>query len=253
MSFLSSSSSSSSAAASASISPSAIGSSLSSSSSSGARKGVLYNPGKQDKKFSEIIKDTPYKHLTEVLVKYNVSINRKFLGHWWLSFEMEGSTLPNLSLEIRTPDLKSIKREIYTDKEKSTHCGIIEGTLTDILDVADHIVAKMEYYSIFTSNSQHFCNNFLHHYGFKVYRTTLGKEVTAEIEKVNDKTPEQNALIVELQQVIMKRGISEEPLQQLRENEGISDAPLQQSSRSEIEERILYHFAELLNALVGVN
>ena len=245
MSFLGSlasgSSSSSSAAASTSISPSAIGSSLSSSSSSGARKGVQYNPGKYDKEFSEIIKDTPYKDITGVPGKFKVSINRKFCGHWFLLFEMEGSTLPNLSLEISTPDVKSIKREIYThnDNGKSTHCGIIKGTLTSIINVADRIVAEMEYYRLFTSNCQHFCNNFLNHYGFEVYSTTLGKNVTAEIEKQSDLTPEQNALKEEIVRMMLI---------------GINfDTPLQQPGRSEIEARMRRHFAALLNGFVGAN
>ena len=253
MSFLGSLASSSSVSSSASVDPKSL-SVLSSGSSSlsGTRKGVQHNPGKQDKKFSEIIKDTPYKHLTEVLVKYNVSINRKSWGHWFLLLEMEGSEMENLSLEISTPDLKSIKREIYTDREKSTRCGIIEGRkLIDILNTADRIVVEMKCYSLFKSNCQHFCNNFLNHYGLTVYPTTVGKEVTAEIKKLSDKTPEQNALLAELQQVIMNRGISEEPLQQMHANEGISDA--QFSSRSEIEERILHNFAALLNLLVGAN
>ena len=243
MSFLNSFSLSS-GAASASISLSSIGSSLSSSSSScssGARKGVQYNPGSQDKKFSEIITDTPYKDITGVPGKFNVSINRKICGHWFLLFELEGSTLPNLSLEISTADVESIKREIYThnDNGKSTPCGIIQGTLTSIINVADRIVAEMEYYRLFTSNCQHFCNNFLNHYGFEVYSTTLGKDVTVEIEKLikSDLTPEQNALKEEIVRMML-----------IGDN---FDTPTQQPGRSEMEARIRRHFAALLNGLVG--
>ena len=173
---------------------------------------------------------------------------------------MEDSTLPNVSIEISTPDMKSLKREIYTDNERSTHCGIIEGSrLTDMLDVADCIIDKMEYYSLFTSNCQHFCNNFLNHYGFKVYGTTLGKEVTAEIEKQIDKTPEQNAVLEKLQQMHANGDISDAPLPLMPVNKDASlqlvpfrSAPLQ-PSQSEIEARMRRHFAALLNALVGAN
>ena len=227
---------------SASVGPSAAGSLFSSSGSSSSRQGVQYNPGSQDNKFCDIIKDTPYNYLTEVPVKYNVSINRKIFGHWFLVLEMEleGSTLPNLSLEISTPDLKSIKREIYTNSEKSTYCGPIVGyTLTSILNVADSIVANMGFYSLFTSNCQHFCNNFLNHYGFGVYNTTLGKDVTAEIEKQIDKTPEQYAVLGEIQQLTMIGNIS--------------DAPLQQPIQYETERKMRLYFALLLNAFVRAN
>ena len=152
---------------------------------------------------------------------------------------MEGSTLPNLSLEISTPDMSSIKREIYTDSEKSTHCGIIQDTLASIIDVADRIVTEMGSYSLFTSNCQHFCNNFLNHYGFEVYSTTLGKDVTAEIEKQSNLTPEQNALKEEIAQMML-----------IGDN---FDTPLQQPGRSEIEARIKRHFATLVNGFVGAN
>ena len=214
-----------------------------SGSSSGTRKGIQYNPGKKDKMFSEIIQDTPYKYLIGVPVKYTVSINRKFFGHWFLllKMEIEGSTLPNVSIEISTPDLKSIKREIYTDNDNgnSTYCGIITSTLTSIIEVADRIVAKMERYSIFTSNCQHFCNNFLNHYGFKVYRTTLYKKMTAEIEKQIDLNPEESEVIKEVNQS-MTIGI-------------ISDAPIQKSSQSELERHMIRLFATIINALVGAN
>ena len=209
-----------------------------SSSQSERGKGVPCNPGREDKKFSEIINDTPYKDLKEVPTKYNVFISHRPCGHWFLVIEMEGSTLVNFSLEITTPDMKTIKRDIYTDREKPTPCGIIEGSkLIDILDTADRIVVEMEFYSLFTSNCQHFCNNFLNHYGFEVYRTTLGKRITAEIEKLSDKTPEQNAVL--------------EELQQKQENGEISNAPLQNFSPSLIESKVRHYFATLLNGLVG--
>ena len=208
-----------------------------SSSQSERGKGVQCNPGREDKKFSEIINDTPYKDFKEVSTKYNISISRKPCGHWFLVIEMEGCTLPNFSLEIATPDLKNIKRDIYTDRELSTPCGIIEGRkLIDILDTADRIVVEMEFYSLFTSNCQHFCNNFLNHYGFEVYRTTLGKRITAEIEKLSDKTPEQNAVFDEL----LKTQFSDAPL-----------LKLSRSSQLELKMRVV--FAVLISDLVGAN
>ena len=55
---------------------------------------------------------------------------------------------------------------------------------------------------------------------------------------MHDKTPEQNALLVELKQVIMKRGTSDAPLQQIPANEDASlqipvneDAPFQIATR----------------------
>ena len=244
MSFLNRLSSLSSAASNDPKAPSAISGYLSSSGSSarGKRKGDQHNPGEQDKKFSEIIKATSYESLKEVPTKYNIYINHKFCRHWFLLLKIESSTLPYLSLEIYVlPDAESIKREIYTgtDNGNSTHCGIIKGTLTSILDVADYIVAKMKHYSLFTSNCQHFCNNFLSHYGFKVYRTTLGKEVTAEIAKQIDKTSDQNDVL--------------EKLQQMYENGEISDEPLMQPSRSEIDKLMRRYFGPLIIELVGAN
>ena len=73
--------------------------------------------------------------------KFNVSINCKFCGRWFLLFEMEGS-LPNLSLQ-----------DFYTRCEvhKDTQIMIIltvallkVAMLTSIINVADCIVAEME-------------------------------------------------------------------------------------------------------------
>ena len=67
--------------------------------------------------------------------------------------------------------------------DKFTLCGEIYGKLSEILDVADRVIDRMGFYNLFNSNCQHFCNNFLNHYGLAVYPVTVGKNVTATLDE----------------------------------------------------------------------
>lgn len=160
----------------------------SSSSSSGRANGRSCNPSEDDKSFSEMINVTCYEPLKKVKGKYEIFIDCNKL-HWLLLIKMKDSKLHFFSLEVSTPDLSSFRHEMFLFdgyEGGRKYCGEIDAKLEDILDAADRIVVKMEKYRLLSSNCQHFCNNFLNHYSFEVYRTTIGKDVTASIRRQPD-------------------------------------------------------------------
>ena len=188
-------------------------------------------------KFSEMIAYSPYEYTKNITTTYGVYIDKQ-RQHWFLLLKMKDSTLPFFSLEASTPDLSSLRHEMFLFdpyKGKATFCGEITFKLLDILLVADKIVTEMKVYSLFSSNCQHFCNNFLNHYGFDTFPPTFGKEVTAEIRKQPIETEEDRSI-----------------LQLLDALNDVIKNPLSSAIRKE-EARIKRHFASALNAYVGAD
>lgn len=220
-----------------------------SSSSSSSLSRSSWNPARDngkscktsdaDVKFSEMIKSSPYNIIKGVQSAYKVYINRNQL-HWYLLLKcsMKDATFPFITFEVNTPDMSSLSRlmVLYDDdkyNEKTTYCGSIDEKLLDITEVADRMVAQMESYSLFSSNCQHFCNNFLNYYSLDVYRTTIGKEVTARIKR-EPVEPDRAAEIRQMLDVLS----------------ALADNPLSSSVQRE-EERLRRMFGTVFNAYVG--
>ena len=185
-------------------------------------------------KFSEMIAFSPYERTKNIDTTYKVYIDKKN-NHWILLLRIKDSTLPYFSLEASSPNLSSLWHEMFLFDPytgEATLCGEITLKLVDILLVADLIVTEMKMYNLFTSNCQHFCNNFLHHYGFETFPPTFGKEVTAKI----------------MEQPI--RNEQENVLQLFDALDNVINNPLSSAIRKE-EDRIKRHFASALNAYVG--
>lgn len=135
-----------------------------------------------------MIENSPYKDYAEVKSTYQVYVNRTRL-HWFLLLKLKDSKLHFITLEASTPDMFVLSHEMRAvsdsdpDANKIVWCGEINARMTEIVNVADKLIIKMKSYNLFTSNCQHFCNNFLQYYSFEVYATTLGKRVTAVLQE----------------------------------------------------------------------
>lgn len=172
---------------SASSSSSSSSNKLSSAALGGVKGGQNCRIGETDETFSIMIRNTEYKAFLESSLNYEVYIDNNNL-HWKLLLKINGAetyfTLEATQINFR--DLEHQMFEYNTQKygNELIHCGTIEEKkLSDILDVADQLIVEMGTYNLFNNNCQHFCNNFLHHYRFKTYETTLGKEVTAHVKE----------------------------------------------------------------------
>lgn len=133
-----------------------------------------------------MVDNSPYKDLKKVKGTYEVYIDRSRY-HWFLLLKLKESDLPFISLEASTPDFCAFSHEMHVCTaevgSEIVRCGEIDDLLSAIVDVAGKILKKMDSYSLWKNNCQHFCNNFLKHYCFEVYPVTLGKEVTAILGK----------------------------------------------------------------------
>lgn len=178
--------------------------------------------------FLEMINNSPYSCVKGVKMNYEFYIDRSHY-HWFLCVRglMEGSDFPHLTLEASSPDLRTLDHEMFIlrDTSKRTYCGKLSISLTDIVSVGDRIIAEMGYYSLFSSNCQHFCNNVLKHFGFSTYPPTFGNEITVVIER--ERTAENGAFITQ----ILDR--------------------LQRSHNSDLEQVLKNHFATALNRMAG--
>lgn len=196
-----------------------------------------------DMEFSEMVKNSSYALITRVEMAYEVYID-KSTWHWFLLLKAKDTDL-FFSIEIFTSDFSDIVCGmcLYTDyKGKLTYCGKIADTrLDDILKTADRITEQMGRYRLFSNNCQHFCNNILHHYGFEVYRTTIGKEVTAELQEL-PMEPEKQEMLA---RVSVNDSQSSSTARLLVPNSSSSTARLQE------EHQIMRHFASALNAYTG--
>lgn len=186
------------------LSSSSVSSSTSSSSVSANREGAnLCKRDSSQTDFIQFIMESKHAAVVDFSNGVDVYIDHNKL-HWFLLLKMKGTPdkVGFFTLEIATPNLSTIQKQMFeyiTLPEGCVeHCGTIEGhTLRSILEVADLLVTAMGSYSLFSSNCQHFCNNFLNHFRLKVYSTTLGKDVTMTIQnsKAIDKSEEDAMLL----------------------------------------------------------
>ena len=92
---------------------------------------------------------------------YDIYVNRTRL-HWFLVVSAPKFCF---TLELRTPEyisllpyMRNVSAEMWN---KLTPCGQIKAKLSDILEVADGIIAEMRTYNVVFNNCQDFCNKFL--------------------------------------------------------------------------------------------
>ena len=197
-------------------------------------------------KFSEMIDNAEgYKFIKGVEGNISMFIDHRTNWHWFLlvKLTMDGTQLPFVLLEVCVNDNGGIEREMFTLEKydgELTYCGEFKGKINDVVKVADEIVLKMGDYSLFSSNCQHFCNNVLNYYNFKVYRTTLGKEITATIKKQVSTTAEEEEALEELTRY---------------EEEVELDDPIPPltNRRTALEKRLRSVYAASLNKLVGAS
>lgn len=205
-----------------------LGSSISPSSSSDIdgsfwdsdrKKARTCNTSHGDMNFSEMINNTRYEHLKDVEATYKIYVHHPtvFGVHWFLLIKKKDSELPFFSLEISTPDGSTIRHEMFSFDEyegEQTYCGEITGKLEDILNVADRcIIDDMGgKYKMYSSNCQHFCNNFLHRNGFETYRTTLGKRLAIDIKLLLPQSGDIAELLKMLEADAQLKATIDEPL-----------------------------------------
>ena len=116
--------------------------------------------------FVEMIGEHPiYGHMMKVKGVYEVKLVHLESAHWYLLVRTKDSTMPYVSLEVRTTDLKDLvqfTREIDSQEAGiSSDMGIYEGTLLSLCELADRVVKEMDSYHPLTSNCQTFCNKLL--------------------------------------------------------------------------------------------
>lgn len=232
----------------------------SSSKTSNSHKGatLCIPDGEVYNHFFEMIKLSRHFALLKIPdQKYDVYIDRSS-WHWMILVKAHDtdSEVGYFSLEVSTPNLIDLSREMFDylgnprDKPNLIICGTITGhKLIDIIGVADDVAARMGRYSLFSSNCQHFCNNFLNFYKFKTYRTTLGKEVTAVIQG-REKTKQEKEAVDEL--LLASRRVHDELMEEddpLGCTADSSDSSVASLSTVEIQFREV--LAGMLNKYVG--
>ena len=129
------------------------------------------------KPFVEMIQDHHlYGHLMKVETVYEVKLVHREGCHWYLLLKTKDSTLPYISLEIRTTnlsDLVQFTRNIDTvSAEVSSNVGVYEGTLLSLCQLADRVVKEMDSYDLVCSNCQTFCNELLKKMGKEEFPTS---------------------------------------------------------------------------------
>jgi hypothetical protein len=129
------------------------------------------------KPFVEMIGEHPiYGHLMKVKGVYEVQLVHLESAHWYLVVRTKDSTMPYISLEIRTTDLSDLvqfTREIDSlETGVSSDVGVYEGTLLSLCELADRVVKEMDSYDLLTCNCQTFCNLLLKKIGKREFPTS---------------------------------------------------------------------------------
>ena len=131
--------------------------------------------------FVEMVRQTSYSDRLDIPSVYEVYIQKAQLHRLLLvKRKRKGSTLPLISFEVITPDLRNLKtlmRE-FQDRHGIEIVGDYQGTLLALCELADRVVHEMGNYRLFTNNCQHFCNNLLQEMGLGTFKTTCGPTVS---------------------------------------------------------------------------
>ena len=130
------------------------------------------------KPFVEMIQGHPqYGPWINVKTTYEVRLAHLESHHWYLLVRTKDSTLPYISLEIRTRDLSDLvpfTRGVDSPKRNvSSDVGFYEGTLLSLCELADSVIKEMGSYELLTSNCQTFCNKLLKKMSKTEFSTTM--------------------------------------------------------------------------------
>ena len=160
---------------------------------------VLENASKfsYKKPFVEMIREHPlYGLLIKVKGVYEVKLVHFESPHWYLLVRTKDSTLPYISLEVRTTDLSDLvqfTRDIDSlSADVSSNVGVYEGTLLYLCELADRVVKEMGSYDLLTCNCQTFCNQLLKKMGKSEYPTStnlLDKGIDLLCEEIREYFP----------------------------------------------------------------
>ena len=118
------------------------------------------------KPFVQMIQEHPvYGRLMEAKGGYEIRLVHLKSPHWYLLVRTKDSTMPYISLEIRTTDLSDLvqfTRQVDSlDADISSDVGVYEGTLLSLCELADRVVKDMGSYDLLACNCQTFCNQLL--------------------------------------------------------------------------------------------
>ena len=117
-----------------------------------------------------------YGLLINVRTTYEVKLVHRESAHWYFLVRTKDSTLPYISIEIRTTDLSDLVPftcEIHSlNADTSSDIGEYEGSLLSLCELADRVVRDMGSYDLLTSNCQTFCNELLKRMGKPEFPTS---------------------------------------------------------------------------------
>jgi hypothetical protein len=117
-----------------------------------------------------------YGLLINVKTTYEVKLVHRESAHWYFLVKTKDSTLPYISLEIRTTDLSdlvSFTCEVDSlNADTSSDIGEYQGSLLSLCELADRVVRDMGSYDLLTSNCQTFCNEVLKRMGKPEFPTS---------------------------------------------------------------------------------
>lgn len=172
-----------------SASGTSIGSSLGSSSVSRSSSSGSSGYMKSGKPFKMMVEDImEFKQFIKVETKFIISLSRCHY-HWFLLVKMKDSEFPYLTIEITTSNMSDLVPAVRlyehnTDwkafglSQPPEKVDVYHGTLLSLCEKADRVVRDMNFYSLFSNNCQHFCNNLLARIGLNTFPPTIGSETT---------------------------------------------------------------------------
>ena len=111
-----------------------------------------------------------------VKTTYEVKLVHRESPHWYLLVKTKDSTLPYISLEIRTTNLSDVVPftcEVDSlNADTTSDIGEYQGSLLSLCELADRVVRDMDSYDLLTSNCQTFCNRLLKRIGKPEFPTS---------------------------------------------------------------------------------
>ena len=111
--------------------------------------------------FVEMIRDHPYYgKLIEMKTTFEIHLVHRESHHWYLLAKTKDSTLPYISLEIRTTNLRDlVPFTCNVDSPKcdvSSNVGYYAGSLISLCELADTVVTEMGSYELIRETARHF-------------------------------------------------------------------------------------------------
>lgn len=129
------------------------------------------------KPFVEMVQEHhQYGPWINVKTTYEIKLVHRESRHWYFLVKTKDTTLPYISLEIRTTNLSDIVPftcEVDSlNADTSSDIGEYQGSMLFLCEVADGVVRDMGSYDLLTSNCQTFCNEFLKRLGKREFPTS---------------------------------------------------------------------------------